>query len=462
MKTRVPHVYALLFFVIIGAAILTYIVPAGEYDRFVDEATGRTLVDPDSFTFVESQPVGLMAIFESVQRGMIAAGNIVFFIFIIGGAFGIIAATGAIDAGLGLAVRKLANFDTLLLIAIVVLFSIGGATFGMAEETLVFIPIGVMLAKQLGYDAMVGLAIVTLGARVGFGAGVLNPFNVGVAQEISELPLFSGLEFRLIWYVIFLAVTIAFILRYARKIKANPELSVLSDWQDDDASTDTADPVIPAFTRTHGLVLLTIALGFGIVIYGVFSLGWYITELAGMFLAMGIVAGVVGRLGVNGTAKSFVVGARELTFGALIVGLARGILVVLEQGLIIDTIIYAGGTWLSGMPAVLAANGMLVFQTLLNVLIPSGSGQAAATMPIMAPISDLAGITRQTAVLAFHYGDTITNLISPTVGTLMASLAIAKVPFARYAKWVFPLVLIWLVVGMAAVTTAVMIGYGPF
>ena len=461
MKFKVPHVYALLFIVIIGAAILTYIIPAGEYDRFTDEETGRTLVDPESFRFVDPEPVGFLDIFEAVQLGMIDAANIVFFIFIVGGAFGIIAGTGAIDAGLGAAVRKLSNKDKVLLIGIIVLFSIGGGTFGMAEETLVFIPIGVMLAKRLGYDAMVGLAVVSLGARVGFGSGLLNPFNVGVAHEIAELPMFSGLQFRIFWYLIFLLVTIVFIMRYAARVKADPSRSALADMEDND-EYEVDESKIPEFTNTHVAVLAAIVVGFAILIYGVFALGWYINEIAAIFLAMGVIAGLIGKLGINGTARSFVKGARDITFGALIVGLARGILVVLEQGLIIDTIIYAGGTWLAVFPAAIAANGMLVFQTLLNVLIPSGSGQAAATMPIMTPISDIAGITRQTAVLAYHYGDTITNLISPTVGTLMASLAIANVPFARYAKWVFPLVLLWLVVGMAAVTSAVVIGYGPF
>ncbi len=461
MKFKVPHVYALLFIVIIGAAILTYIIPAGEYDRFTDEETGRTLVDPESFRFVDPEPVGFLDIFEAVQLGMIDAANIVFFIFIVGGAFGIIAGTGAIDAGLGAAVRKLSNKDKVLLIGIIVLFSIGGGTFGMAEETLVFIPIGVMLAKRLGYDAMVGLAVVSLGARVGFGSGLLNPFNVGVAHEIAELPMFSGLQFRIFWYLIFLLVTIVFIMRYAARVKADPSRSALADMEDND-EYEVDESKIPEFTNTHVAVLVAIVVGFAILIYGVFALGWYINEIAAIFLAMGVIAGLIGKLGINGTARSFVKGARDITFGALIVGLARGILVVLEQGLIIDTIIYAGGTWLAVFPAAIAANGMLVFQTLLNVLIPSGSGQAAATMPIMTPISDIAGITRQTAVLAYHYGDTITNLISPTVGTLMASLAIANVPFARYAKWVFPLVLLWLVVGMAAVTSAVVIGYGPF
>jgi len=461
MKFKVPHVYALLFIVIIGAAILTYIIPAGEYDRFVDEETGRTLVDPESFRFVDPEPVGFLDIFEAVQLGMIDAANIVFFIFIVGGAFGIIAATGAIDAGLGAAVRKLSKKDKILLIAIIVLFSIGGGTFGMAEETLVFIPIGVMLAKRLGYDAMVGLAVVSLGARVGFGSGLLNPFNVGVAHEIAELPMFSGLQFRLFWYAIFLLVTIVFIMRYAARVKADPTRSALAGLEDND-EYEVDESTIPDFTKIHALVLTAVVIGFAVLIYGVFALGWYINEIAAIFLAIGVIAGLIGRLGINGTARSFVKGARDITYGALIVGLARGILVVLEQGLIIDTIIYAGGTWLAVFPAVLAANGMLVFHTLLNILIPSGSGQAAATMPIMTPISDIAGITRQTAVLAYHYGDTITNLISPTVGTLMASLAIANVPFARYAKWVFPLVLWWLVVGIASVTTATLIGFGPF
>ncbi|WP_353893690.1 hypothetical protein PRVXH_000450 [Proteinivorax hydrogeniformans] len=458
---KIPHVYALLFMVIIFAAVLTHIVPAGEYQRVEDPETGRTVVDPESFQYVEADPVGVFDTLQAVQLGLVDAANIVAFIFIVGGAFGIIRGTGSIDAGLGLAVDKMQGRERLLFPALILLFSIGGATFGLAEETIPFIPIAVLLCRRLGYDAMVGFALVSIGARLGFSAGMLNPFTIGVAQEIAELPLFSGLLYRTIWYVILLIVTIWYINRYAQAVKKNPDKSYVRDIEL--SSSDEADDSnIPEYETKHTLVLVAVVLGFIAMIYGVFQLEWYINEIAGVFLAIGIVAGLVGRLGINGTASNFVEGARELTFGALVVGVARGILVVLEQGMIVDTIINAAGLGLQTLPTVLAANGMFVFQLILNVLIPSGSGQAATTMPIMAPIADIAGITRQTAVLAFHYGDGFTNIITPTGGTLMASLAIANIPFERYAKWVLPLLGIWTLVGITAITIATLIGYGPF
>ena len=458
---KIPHVYALLFIVIIIAAVLTYIVPAGEYERVEDPATGRTVVDAESFTYVEPAPVHPFDVFISVQRGIMAAANIVAFIFIVGGAFGIIMRTGAIDAGLGVAVKKFAERENLLFPGLVILFSVGGATFGLAEETIPFIPIAVILCRKLGYDAMVGMAIVSVGARLGFSAGMLNPFTIGVAQEISELPLFSGIGFRAIWYAVLLVVTIWYINRYAKKIKDDPEKSYVRELELEVAEEEDVHEVVE-YERKHTFVLLAVTIGFVWMIYGVFSLGWYINEISGIFLAIGVIAGLLGKLGMNGTAASFVAGAKDLTYGALIVGVARAILVVMEQGMIVDTVIFAAGSSLETFPRVVAANGMFIFQLFLNVLIPSGSGQAATTMPIMAPIADLAGITRQTAVLAFHYGDGFTNIVTPTSGTLMASLAIVNIPFDRYIKWVFPLLLIWVVVGIVAITTATLIGFGPF
>ncbi|WP_350343384.1 hypothetical protein PRVXT_002683 [Proteinivorax tanatarense] len=458
---KIPHVYALLFMVIIFATVLTYLVPSGVYERIEDPETGRTVVDPESFHYVEADPVGVFDTLQAVQLGIVDAANIVAFIFIVGGAFGIIRGTGAIDAGLGLAVDRMEGRERLLFPALIILFSIGGATFGLAEETIPFIPIAVLLCRRLGYDAMVGFALVSIGARLGFSAGMLNPFTIGVAQGIAELPLFSGIAYRTIWYVVLLIVTIWYINRYAQTIKRDPEKSIVRDIEL--ASSDNADESnIPDYVSKHTWVLLAVVVGFVAMIYGVFELEWYINEIAAIFLAIGIVAGLIGGLGINGTASNFVEGARELTFGALVVGVARGILVVLEQGMIVDTIIHVAGTGLQTLPTVLAANGMFLFQLILNVLIPSGSGQAATTMPIMAPIADIADISRQTAVLAFHYGDGFTNIITPTGGTLMASLAIANIPYERYARWVLPLLGIWIVVGMTAITIATLIDYGPF
>lgn len=458
---KFPHVYALLFMIIIAVSILTYVLPAGEYQRIEDPATGRTVVDAASFEYVESSPVHPFDMFIAVQRGLVDASNIVAFIFIIGGAFGIIMKTGAITAGLGVAVRKFAGRENLLFPALIILFAIGGATFGLSEETLPFIPIIVLLCRQLGYDAMVGMGIVYVGARLGFASGMLNPFSLGVAQGIAELPMYSGLAFRGVWFVILLVVTIWYVQRYAKMVKEDPEKSCIRDVELE-ATINATESGIEEYQPHHTRVLLIVFLGFVGMVFGVFLNGWYINEISGFFLALGIFAGLLGKMDMNEIAGSFVKGAKDLAFGALVVGVARGILVVMEQGMIVDTVIHSAGVWLGTMPTVIAANGMFVFQLFLNILIPSGSGQAAATMPIMTPIADIAGITRQTAVLAFHYGDGFTNLVTPTAGVLMASLAIVNVPFERYLKWVLPLLAIWTVIGIAAITTAALIGFGPF
>lgn len=460
MKLKVPHTYVLLFVVIVICAVLTYFVPAGSFERVKDINTGRTIIDAESFKYLEQSPIGPFDIFNSVHSGMVKAAQIIFFIFILGGSFTIIQGTGVIDAGISRVVSKFSGKKEWLLIIIMFIMSVAGGTLGLAEEVLVFIPIAIALCKRLGYDKMVGLVIVTVGSRVGFTTGLMNPFTVGVAQGIAELPLFSGLGYRLIWYVVILLATIFYTIKYARKVEKNSTDSIVYGDNTNDKNDDLVK--LTDFSKIHAAVLFTTVIGFGVMFYGILKYEWYIKEISGIFLLIGIVSGLIGRLTPDEIAKYFVEGAKELVFGALVVGLANAILVVMEDGKIIDTIIYSASVLLRTMPKIIAVNGMYIFQLLLNILIPSGSGQAAATIPIMAPLSDMIGITRQTAVLAFHYGDGFTNLISPTNGTLMAGLAIAGIPFDKWAKWMMPLLWFWIVVGAISVSIAALIGLGPF
>lgn len=461
MKFKVPHTYVLLFMVIIVCAIASYIVPAGVYDRVKDPDTGRTIVDPGSFHRVDQTPVGIFDIFLSIPKGMKAASEIIFFIFIVGGAFGIIQATGFVEASIGRAVLSLEGKEKLLIPLTMAIFSIGGATFGMAEETLVFVPIGIALARALGFDTITGTAMVALGAASGFTGGWMNPFTVGVAQGIADLPLFSGFGFRFIAYLVILGTAIVYVTRYAMMVKKDPTKSPVYDLEQ--TSTHKIDlSAIPQYTARHTGVLIVMILGFATLIYGVFKLGWYITELSGIFIAMAVVAGLVGGLGVNDIGNQFVKGAGSLVFGALVVGVARGILIVLTEGQIIDTIIHAMASAIQNLPTVLSAVGMYVVQVIINTFIPSGSGQAATTMPIMIPVADLVGITRQTAVLAFGYGDGFTNSIIPTSAVLMAYLAIGGIPYDRWVRWIAPLMGLWLLIGGIFVTIATLINYGPF
>ncbi|KOS71708.1 C4-dicarboxylate ABC transporter permease [Lysinibacillus contaminans] len=451
------NAFVLLFFVIVISAILTYIMPAGEYDRV--EKDGRTLVVPDSFHLTDSSPVGFFDIFTSIHTGMVNGAGIIFFILIIGGAFGILKTTGALDALIINITSKLSNRELLLIPVLMLFFGIGGALMGMAEETIVYIAIITPLAMALGLDAIVGFAIVSVGANIGFMSAVLNPFNIGVAQSIAELPTFSGIGLRLVLFITLYLAGVIFVYRYARKIKTNPELRF--NGNDQAGSSVNVDTTVKLTTR-HKWILSIFLLNFVVLIFGVIKFGWYITEIASLFLLFGIIIGVVGKLSPNKMADSFIDGAKDLIGGALIIGFAQAILVVIQDGKLIDSVLFYASTLLSQLSPILNAIGMFFLQLSLNFLVPSGSGQAALTMPIMAPLADLVGVTRQTAVLAFQLGDGISNAIFPTSGTLLAGLAVAGIPYTKWIKWVLPLVFIQIVIAILFLIIAQVIQYGPF
>lgn len=459
-KSRVPHSYVILFSMIIIMAILTYVIPAGQFERV--DVGGRTVVDPSSYSSVESNPATIFDVFKAVPKGLGAAQSIVFFIFIVGGSFNIITQTGAIEAGISKIAVSLKGKEKLLIPLIVFIFSIGGGTIGMAEEAIVFVPIGIALSRALGYDAVVGMAIVSLGAAVGFTSGFMNPFTVGVAQGIAEIPLFTGIALRLVIWVASLVLVIAYIYRYANKVKANPELSIVYDLEQEEKDHVIDLSNVMEMTKKHVMVLLVFALGMILLIFGVFKYGWYITEIAAIFIAMGIIAGLVGGMNVNEIAKEFILGAKEMTTGAIVVGVARGMLVIMESGLILDSIVNGLASAITMLPKSISAVGMLIVQSFINFFIPSGSGQAATTMPIMTPLADVIGLTRQTAVLAYQFGDGISNSIIPTSGVLLANLSVAKIKYDSWVKFVWPLILLWTLMAAVFMVIATAITYGPF
>ena len=453
---KMPHTYAIIVCLIIICTILTYIVPAGTYDRVVNEE-GRTVVVPGSFHYVDQTPVGPFAMVQSIPTGMGEVAWIVFLVFIIGGAFGIINATGAIEAGLGAAIKKVDGKDSLLIVLLMCIFSLGGATFGMAESTLIFIPILVVMARKMGYDAITGVAIVSLGAVTGFAGGWMNMFTVGVAQGICELEIFSGMGFRLITHALVLVVAIIYVLRYAKKVKANPENSII--YSIEQAAGDIKEAEIKEFTGKRKAVLVCILVGFVVLIYGILN-GWGTSShLSSIFLIMGVVCGFIGGLKVDEVCDSFISGAKDLTYGALVVGLARAMVVVMTQGQIIDTVVHGLSSALDGMPAAIAAGLMVIVQSIINLPINSGSGQAAATMPIMAVLADALGVSRQTAVLAYQYGDGLSNQLWPSSGVLMAGLSIAGIPYEKWLKFVLKIMAVMYVICTIMVMISVVIGY---
>lgn len=459
---KIPHTFIVLLSITLLMTILTWVIPAGEFERM--DLNGRTVVVPGSYQVVESNPQSPFDFLMSIPKGLEQAGDIVFFVFIVGGVFRIFTESGMVQAGVGALAKKLKGKEKLIIPIVLLVFAIGGATMGMSEETIVFIPVGIALALAMGFDALTGMAMITMGAAIGFYAGILNPFNVGVAQTIGELPMFSGWEYRLLILAVLWVITSAYLVHYAGKVKADPTKSVIYGLPLTGAAADVDTEVdhLPEFTLRLKLVLLAFVGGFFIIAFGVFQYGWYLNEISAVFLAMGLITGVLTGQGPSKLAETFVEGASEVIFAALAIGIARSILVVMSDGKIIDTLVYYLSNLISSLPKTLSVIGMYISQIIINFFIPSGSGQAAATMPIMIPLADHLEITRQTSVLAFQFGDGFMDSIIPTSGVLMAQLSLAGVPYERWAKFIGKLMVIWLLVGMVFLLIANGFNYGPF
>lgn len=456
ISSRFPHTYAILLAVVIIGAALSYIIPAGQYERVEQE--GRTVVVNGSYEQVAQNPVSIFEVFMAIPTGLVEVANIIFYVFLIGGAFGVIRATGSIEAMVQKIMSSMRGNEKLMIPVIMTVFSILGFTTGMSEEAIIFVPIGIVLAVALGYDAIVGTAMVVLGAASGFIGGMFNPFTVGIAHTLAELPMFSGWGFRAVVYLFVLGAAILYVMHYAKKVKNNKEASLVFEENQRGQINFTEDVMkFDALKKRHVAILLVFALGVGINIYGIFVHEWFITEMAANFFVVGIVAGLVARMRINDIFDAFIEGMKLVVFGAIIIGFARAILVVLESGLIIDTIIYSLSSVLDFIPSSLSAIGMLVIQVIINFFIPSGSGQAVTTMPVMVPISDLQEIPRQVAVLAFQYGDAITNTIIPTSASLMGVLAVAGIPYIKWVKFIWKLTAVWLLIAAVALVVATLI-----
>ena len=454
-KFHVPHVFVILFCVVILAAILTYIVPAGEYERTLD-SEGRTVIVDGTFQKIENEPATFMNVFQSFHKGMSNTAGIIFYIFIVGGSFGILQKTGAITAVVGSISEKMKGKEIWLIPVLMTFFAFFGAMLGLAEETIPYITILLPLIVMIGYDSIVAAAIVLVGTSAGFTAAFMNPFTVGVAQEIAEVKVYSGMGLRMVFLAIFLTISILYVMNYARKIKKDPTLSPMYAI---DQEAFSQKQQIETLTLQHKLVFIVL---FGTIItlaIGVSKWDWYLGQISGLFILMGILMGIVTRMKVDEIAEAFVEGAKVIVMGALVVGVANAILVIMQDGKIMDTVLYGFATSIQQLPSVFAAIGMYGVQSILNFIVPSGSGQAALTMPIMAPLSDLVGVTRQTSVLAFQFGDGISNIFSPTSGYFMAALALARIPWVTWVKWIFPLIIIQYVLGAIFVTIAHLIGF---
>jgi len=463
---KLPDTLVLIFSFVIMAALLTWILPGGNYDRV--EKDGRSLLVPESYQTVENVPQDLSAILQAPVRGFMKGADVIAFIFFVGGAFVLIQKTGALDALIyqtAFAHKKYKIIQITIIPLMMIIFSLFGSVFGMSEEIIPFILLFVPLAISLGYDSIVGVAIPFVGAGAGFASAFINPFTVGIAQSVAELPPGSGFVYRIIVWGIVTLVAIVYVLRYCKKIKQNPRLSPvynIDEYWRNRAELGVGNTIKIKMSNQHILILIIFTLAIALLIFGVWKFEWFVIQIAALFFGTGIMIGIVSSLKMSEIANAFVDGAKEMMKVAFIISLAYGILIICSDGRILDTMLHSVSGWISGTEKILAAQMMFVVQSVINVFIPSGSGQAALVMPIMAPLSDLLGVTRQTAVLAFQMGDGFTNLIIPTSGVTMGVLGIARIPYEKWFSWMWPLQIIFFVLALFLLIPPVLINWGPF
>lgn len=441
MKYKIPDTLAIIAVVLAIFVVLTWIVPSGQYERTV--INEKTIVIPNSYHRVDQAPQGIGAFFLAPIKGFMQAGQIIVFVLFIGGAFGVLDATGAIEKGL----KKIINasikrplIKKMFIPLMMVIFSVAGATFGLSEENLIFILLTIPIALSLGYDSIVGVAIPFVGSGVGFAGAITNPFTIGIAQGIAEVPIFSGWEYRIIVWLVMTSAAIAFVMWYAGKVAVKPTFSPV--YEIDQAREFKVNSNDTPLGWAQLLVIIGFFTVIVLLIVGVNLWNWNIDEISALFLALAIFAALVTRLSTQHTIDSFLKGMKDMMAAALIIAFSKGILIVLTDGKIIDTILDSMIVLMNNMKPVYSVQIMFFIQSVINVFVPSGSGQAALCMPILSPLSDLLGISRQTAVLAFQLGDGLNNMVIPTSGVTMGVLSISKIPYGTWFKWILPLMLL--------------------
>lgn len=458
---KLPHGFVIIFCISVLAWVMTYLIPAGEFVRkkvkLADGST-RSLLEPGTYKVLPSTPASLMDLATSFYEGLVAASSVVFLIFFAYACFYIVLQTGALDGFIRALLRKVEGMEWAFIVIFSFIFSLGGAKMGMLSEFYGFIPIFISLAVAMGYDSLVGFSVVNMSSHIGFAAATTNPFTVGVAQAISEVPIGSGLEFRMGVWFLFTSLSALYILWYARRVKADPTKSVMYGVEGGESDYIISESDDKPITTTHILVLLIVVASLSTLIYGVLQYQWGMKQIVGMFCVMAIGSAAVSRWNADRIANEFITGCKGIVYGALITGMARGILVILEKGKIVDTVMNYLANSLQGLPPWVGAQGMLVAQTLFNFLMPSGSGQAATTMPIMSGLADLIGISRQVAILAFQFGDGFSNLLWPTTG-IVVTCALAKIPLAKWWKFFLPFFAILFVVQIAVISFAISINW---
>ena len=458
VKFRMPHTLTLLFFLMLAAMVATWIIPQGQFTTELTDS-GRSVVVPGTFE-VSSERSFLSPwdFFRAIPRAFAAAQDIIFFLFIIGGVLAVIRASGTVDALLGRLLERFGTRPAMLIFAVTFVFALASSAVGASGEYIPFVLILVALCRAMRMDSMVAVGMIVAGYGIGYGMASFNQYTVVVAQGIAEVPTYSGAGLKLALLVPFVLIGVHHVWRYARRVQDDPSRSLVGDVEIPGLEEQTG--AYPAMTGVHLLVLGGFLAALGVAIYGIRFHGWYLVELGACFLILGLFTAAVARISPTEVATRFVRGAGDLTETALLVGVARGIALVMEDGQILHTIVHALSVPLGTVGPELAAVGMLTMQSILNLFVPSGSGQAFVTMPLMAPLGDLVGVTRQVTVLAFQMGDGFTNMLVPTNAVLMGILGMAGIPYDRWLRFCLPLFLKLFAAGALVLVVAVMVGYG--
>jgi uncharacterized ion transporter superfamily protein YfcC len=455
-----PSAYTILFALIVIVAVLTWVIPAGQYERVASEALGKDLPVAGTYALTEANPQGFFDVILAPIAGFYDPGSysanaidVALFVLMIGGFIGVVTATGAIDAGIKRAMTRLKGREKWMIPILMGLFALGGTTEGMAEETLAFYVLLTPVMIAAGYDALTAVAVILLGAGVGVLGSTVNAFSTVIASNAAGVAFTDGLMLRLAILLVCFATTVAYVMWYAARVKADPSKSLIYDRKaENEAHFRSTSDIATDFTGLHRIVLLLFGTTFAVMIWGVSLGGWWMAEMSGLFLFAGIGIGLIGRLGEKGLVDAFVGGARDLLGVALIIGLARGIVVVMDAGHMTDTILFWAEESIAGLNSVVFIIVMYWIEVALSFFVPSTSGLAVLSMPILAPVGDFAGVERSLIVTAFQSAAGVVNLITPTSAVVMGGLAIARVPYERWLRFVWPVLLGLTIIVMAALS----------
>lgn len=453
LSSRFPTAYTILFLLIIFVAALTWVIPAGKYDRVMSEEVGREVAVPGTYQVVEAKQQGFVDVMLAPTAGfydpdsyVANAIDVALFVLFLGGFLGVMNATGAIDTGIRSAMRRLEGRELWMIPILMTLFAFGGTTYGMAEETLAFYAILIPVIISAGYDAITGVAIVMVGAGIGVLGSTINPFATVIAANAASIPFTDGIGLRFVLLIGGLLICAAYVMRYAKRVKEDPTRSVVAkQWAAHRAhflEQHSGEMVQSTLTGKQSVALVIFALTFAVMIWGVSSQDWWMAQMGGLFMGAAIVIGLIGRLGEKKITSSFVDGARDLLGVALVVGLARGIVVIMEQGMIADTILHSAETTLGGLPELAFINLMFWIEVGMSFFVPSSSGLAVLSMPILAPLADFAHVDRALVVTAFQSASGLVNLVNPTFAVVLGGLAIGRVSYDRWLVFIWPLLLI--------------------